>query len=229
MNLFSKGARRPSSVFDAAAQISAHQQKKEQHDMTETAFFESVSDDQMLESLQKAAITNVRADGAAAVVSWVEEGDSDLDSLDSIAFGLAGGDDDDELDDIGVEQFGDVMDAAAEFIVSVGVEPQLVESMFNGDDDAADTVFDQLDTVFGGEDTDDMIASFAVKEQMMMESVKKVIRDGEVVLVRKNKRKKRLTAAQRAALKKARMKAHTSAAKAARKKSMKLRKSRGLK
>ncbi|WP_198588962.1 hypothetical protein KP541_28060 (plasmid) [Escherichia coli O111:H8] len=50
--------------------------------------------------------------------------------------------------------------------------------------------------------------------------------NGEIKLIRKRLRKKRLTAAQKSALKKARRKAQTGAAKLARKKSMKLRRKR---
>ncbi len=53
-----------------------------------------------------------------------------------------------------------------------------------------------------------------------------MVRNGEIKLIRKRLRKKRLTAAQKSALKKARRKAQTGAAKLARKKSMKLRRKR---
>ncbi|GAL07944.1 baseplate or tail tube [Photobacterium aphoticum] len=73
-----------------------------------------------------------------------------------------------------------------------------------------------------------MIAEFGVRETLMNEAIKKVVRDGKVVTINTNKRKRKMTAAQKAALKKARLKAHSSSAKAARKKAMKTRHSRGM-
>ncbi|MGL4898780.1 MAG: hypothetical protein ACRC4U_01830, partial [Shewanella sp.] len=74
------------------------------------------------------------------------------------------------------------------------------------------------------------IAQFSVlgQHEAMLEAVKKVVRSGKVKWIKKPLRKKRINGAQRAALKKARMKSNTSAAKAKRRRSMKRRKASGL-
>lgn len=230
MNYFKAGAKRPVNTFIAGL-AQAESATKDIDNIEETAFFESVGEDSMLEAMEKIASANLRADGAAAVSAWVEDGDSDFDALDSFCFGLAGsGDDDDELSEAEAEDYNDILKAAAEFIVNVcGVSAELTTKVFAGDDDASATVFDAVESFLAGESTSDLIAEFSVRENMMMEALKKVIRNGEVVMIRTNRRKKRMTAAQKAALKKARRKAHSAAGKAARKKSLRLRKSRGMK
>ncbi|WP_419238320.1 hypothetical protein ACN08P_23135 (plasmid) [Photobacterium leiognathi subsp. mandapamensis] len=231
MSIFTEGAKRPGNIFASKVAAVEEQQPVIEQEQTETAFFESVSEDQMFEAIEKVAVANLRADGAAAVCAWIEDGDSDFDALDSFCFGLAGsGDDDDELSETEAEDYNDILKAAAEFIVNVcGCDSDTVTKSFAGDDDASATIFDQVETFIEGKSTSDLIANFSVRENMMMEALKKVIRNGEVKMIRTNRRKKRMTAAQKAALKKARRKAHSAAGKAARKKSLRLRKSRGMK
>lgn len=67
-----------------------------------------------------------------------------------------------------------------------------------------------------------------ISEEDLDEAVKKVVRDGKVVTKKTTTKKKRLTSAQKAALAKARKKAHTGAAEKARAKSNKKRASMGL-
>ena len=63
----------------------------------------------------------------------------------------------------------------------------------------------------------------------MLEAVsKKVVRDGKVTIIRKRPRPRRMTSLQKQALKKARRKAHTSIANTRRRKSIRIRKKRGL-
>ncbi|HGW3682662.1 TPA: hypothetical protein ACNIBV_004908, partial [Escherichia coli] len=63
----------------------------------------------------------------------------------------------------------------------------------------------------------------------MLEAVsKKVVRDGKVTIIRKRPRPRRMTSLQKQALKKARLKAHTSIANTRRRKSIRIRKKRGL-
>lgn len=230
MNYFKEGAKRPTNAFIAGLKQAEEATQSIDH-VDETAFFESVGEDSMLEAMEKVASANLRADGAAAVVAWIEDGDSDFDALDSFCFGLAGsGEDDDELSESEAEDYNDILKAAAEFIVNVcGVSAEQATKVFAGDDDESASVFDAVESFLDGESTSDLIAEFSVRENMMMEALKKVIRNGEVVMIRTNRRKKRMSAAQKAALKKARRKAHSAAGKASRKKSLRLRKSRGMK
>lgn len=62
----------------------------------------------------------------------------------------------------------------------------------------------------------------------LLEAMKKVVRDGEVVMVPVRRKKKRLTPAQRAALKKAQAKAHMGGAERERARSLKVRDSKGI-
>ncbi|GAL07943.1 hypothetical protein JCM19237_323 [Photobacterium aphoticum] len=72
-------------------------------------FFESMKDDVMLEAMSKAAATSMRQGAAAAVVQWIEDGDSEADAFEAMAYGLAGGDDGDELTDEQAEDFNEYL------------------------------------------------------------------------------------------------------------------------
>lgn len=230
-SIFTPGGRLPSSQLDAAFGMFAKAKKvePESDNQTETAFFESVSEDAMFEAVSKAAIVNRRADAAAAVFQWIEDGDADFDALDAIVFGLAGGTDDEELTDDEVDQYNLLLGDVGDFLVNVcELSVKDVEAMFEGDNDKAEKVFEETEEKIRVLDEAEVIAEFSVRESMMLESVKKVVRDGKIVTIKTNRRKRRMTPAQKAALKKARSKANSSAARAARKKAMRLRKSRGI-
>ncbi|HCM0798014.1 TPA: hypothetical protein N2826_003975 [Vibrio parahaemolyticus] len=205
-------------------------QKGEQNvEQTETAFFESVSDDSMLESIQKIATANERMSAGAACVQWAQGGESSFDTLDAMLFGLAGGVDDTELTDGQSAMYESLQAHASEFLMSVGgVQGHQLTEMMEGDEEVTDALFESLSTSLEGIDSDEAVAEFAVRESMMMEAKQKVIRDGKVTFINTKKRKRRMSAAQKAALKKARSKAHTGAAKAARKKANRMRSSRGM-
>ncbi|HHF2924987.1 TPA: hypothetical protein ACPJ0S_003651 [Vibrio alginolyticus] len=199
-----------------------------EQEQTETAFFESVTEDQLLESINRASTIMARQDAAAACVQWVNGGDSSIDNLDAMLFGMAGGDDDTELTDAQAALYESLQEAASEFIAQVGQpkEGDMQEAL--EDPEAADRIFESLEHGLGNVDSDEAIAEFAVRESMMLEALKKVIRDGKVTYIKTNRRKRRMSAAQKAALKKARAKAHSSSAKAARKKANRMRDSRGM-
>ncbi len=223
------------SMFDAGsvlprpfAPIKAPVVEEEPQEQTETAFFESVTEDAMLEAVSKLATSNLRQEAAAAVVQWIEGGDADFDELDSLLYGLAGGEDDEELSDSGIDAYDDLLTFAGEYIANVSSADETDIELMYDDEEAAERVFNAVESALSGVDSDESISEFAVRESMMTEAVKKVIRNGEMKLIKKPKRKRRLSSAQKAALKKARRKANTGAAKAARKKSMRKRKSRGL-
>jgi hypothetical protein len=197
-------------------------------EITETAFFESVEDDQMLESVERMAQIECRKNGAAACIEWAKGGDADFNDLDATLFGMAGGQDDVELSDGEMAMYESLQDSAAQFIAQATGETELDFPMLLEDEELSDKLFESLEQSVADMDSDEALAEFAVRESMMFEATKKVIRDGEVKLIKTKKRKRRMSAAQKAALKKARRKASTGAAKAARKKAMRLRKSRGM-
>ncbi|UTZ44594.1 hypothetical protein [Vibrio campbellii] len=199
-------------------------------DQTEKAFFESVTEDSMLESIQKAAVVNERMSAGAACIQWAQGGESSFDTLDAMLFGMAGGQDGVELTDGQAAMYESLQTHAGEFLVSVGgAQAHQLTEMLEGDEEVTDAIFESLSTALDNVDSDEAVAEFAVRESMMMEAKKKVIRDGKVTYINTKKRKRRMSAAQKAALKKARAKAHTGAAKAARKKANRMRASHGMK
>ncbi len=171
---------------------------------------------------------NDRSDAAAACVQWVSGGDADFDELDALLYGLSGGQDDKELNESQEAMYESLLDEAGDFIHQVSNAKDEDIEMMSEDDDAAERVFESLSSAISDVDTDELVAEYSVRDSMMMEATKKVIRDGVLKLVKTKKRRRRMTPAQKAALKKARMKARSGAAKAARKKSMRKRKARGL-
>ncbi|MDH0348175.1 hypothetical protein [Aeromonas dhakensis] len=198
--------------------------------VTEKAFFDSVTDKQMLDAVANVALQSARADAMAMVIEWVADGDDTAEGLDIYAQALADVDEDGEVSgDEEQAAYEQALTLMAEALVSLGVSVQVATDAMGGDDGAAAKAFVAAgDALDGDVDADDLISAFSVRESMMMDAVVKVIRDGKLKLIRKPLRKKRLSAAQRAALKKARMKANTAAARTARKKSMRMRKSRGM-
>lgn len=227
--LFGAGTTIASGTFSsgfAATQVT--EPKTNNDDITEQSMFESLSEDTMLEAVSKTALINQRADAAAAVLAWVESGDSESDELDALAFGLAGGSDDEDLTDDQVETYTDIKIQMADFAMQCGAKEKDCQAMVDGDDEAAERVFNAVESAVSDSDDDELISNFAHREALILESKKKVIRDGKVVMVNKKKRKRRMTSAQKQALKKAQRKAHSSSAKAARKKSNRIRKSRGM-
>ena len=77
-------------------------------------------------------------------------------------------------------------------------------------------------------DDDQLVSEYALKKSLVLDATQRVVRDGKVVIKRTPTHKRRLSPAQRAALKKAQKKAHSAAARRSRAKAMKLRKSRGM-
>lgn len=158
----------------------------------------------MLEAIQKAAVVGERMSAAAACVQWAHGGESSLDSLDAMLFGLAGGDADGELEltDGQAAMYESLQAHAGEFIASISdaQESDLLE-LQEGDSEVADRIFESLENGLENVDSDEAIAEFAVRESMIMEAKKAVIRDGKKVYINTRKRKRRMSAAQKAALK----------------------------
>lgn len=224
------------SMFESGARISRPFQVpeiepvQEPESISEQAFFESIDSDQMLEAISKVADSNLRQDAAATVVQWIDGGDADFDELDALLFGMVADDEEGEVDlsDAEYEVYEKLSDFAAEFILSVSSADEADVELMGDDADSAERVYSAVESALSEKDADEAIAEFAVRESLMLEAVRKVIRNGEVKYIKKRTRKRRMTAAQKAALKKARRKANTGAARAARKKSLRARKSRGM-
>ncbi|ELB2861200.1 hypothetical protein QNE90_000803 [Vibrio alginolyticus] len=224
----SKSIFQEGGLLDRPFRIPQVKQEPEVQPITEQAFFESVeTKDALFESVSAMATSQARQDAAAAVVQWVEGGDADYDELDALLFGMVeGGDSDEEveLDDIQNEQYEQLTKFASEFMATFSGVDSADVALMDEDDSAADRVYEALENALSDVNNSEAIADFAMRESVMMEAKERVIRNGKPTYINKRKRKRRMSAAQKAALKKARRKAHTSAAKASRAKSMNLRK-----
>lgn len=214
-------------IMDKIAQQEADANKSPE-EQTEKLFFESVGEDLFLEAVAKAANQTLRTNAAAAVIVWLSEGDSSFDELDALIYGFASDHDGEELSEEELEDYNAMMEYAFEFLIANGAKADQVQSI-EENADACDVVFKAVNEAIKGKDDDELVADFSVRETMMLEATKKVIRDGQVVFKKKRTKKYRQTPAQKAALKKARSKSNTAAAKANRRKSMRIRKSRGMK
>lgn len=199
---------------------------------TEEQFFSSVTEDDLLSAVSTKAGQDERSMAASILVQWASDESAELSDLDGLVFGAVLEDEDAEIEDLSDDQaqeYDALVDVVGEFAISVGASAAQVQNMIeDGDEKAALDVAEIVRTAISKNGADELIADFAVKEQMLMSAVVKVIRNGKLKFKRKRTRKVILNAAQKAGLRKARMRAHTAASKANRRKSMRIRKSRGL-
>lgn len=194
---------------------------------------ESRSEAEMDALILEAAETQLRSEAMGAVLTWVDDGDWSFDALDSLLEGLAAdeSDDEEEMDDDEAEHYEALLDAAADALEALGGDSANVDAALAGDDDAArklgQHLANRLDNVTKSDD--DLVSEFSVGGEMVVESTRRVVRNGETRRVpRRRRRKRRMTAAQRAALKKARRRANSSSARRSRKRSMRRRRQMGL-
>jgi hypothetical protein len=217
-----KGFTPPAVILPAVAEVI---------ETTEKLFFESVGNDLMLESIIQSQDTFARAQALAGVLQFGEDGGNTAQELDDLIQGLAGVDDesndvtDDEQDDY--EQSGDDV---AEALSYLGIDDATVSAALDDDnDDAAETIgmaiAKALDNI---DDQKDYISRYSVRETLMTEATVKVVRGGQVIRKKKRLKKRKMSGPQKRALKMARRKAHSGKARKARKKSNKMRSSRGL-
>lgn len=201
-------------------------------EVPEKTFFDSAeATTAMADAMDKAAMQSMRADCMAMITEWVADGDDSADSLDAYAQAMADADEDGEINpDDEQAVYECCLTMMAEAMVYLGVPANVATDAMSGDDAAAAQAFIATGDALAADGVDEeaLISEFSVRETVMLEAVVKVVRDGKVKMIRRPLRKKILSAAQRAGLKKARMKANTGAARLARRKSMKLRVSRGL-
>lgn len=217
----------PVNLMTEGQEPQAEEQEPEQEpeSISEKMLFESLDENLLTEAVSAGAEITLRSNAMASILAFADEGMTTADELDAFAVGIADADDDGEVTDPEQEDYEEALNAIADALEHVGVEPELIEKALGDDDDAAEQVAmhianyaDELD------DEDQFIANYSVREKIMTEALRKVVRDGKVKWIKKPLRKRRMSAAQKAALRKARRKANTGAAKRARRKSMNLRK-----
>lgn len=184
----------------------------------------------MFEAIENSAINTYRALGMAALIAWVDVGEPSAEDFDLTAQGMADIDEDGEVSEMEEEAYNETLFSMAQGLRYIGVDAGVVDELLAGSDKAASTAYVAMANKLEAMDIteDELIAEFSVQQEGMFEAKKKVIRDGETKWVNKPLKKRRLTAAQRAGLKKARMKSHSAAARAKRKKSMRKRAASGL-
>lgn len=190
-----------------------------------------------------------RTQAMSAVLAWVEDGDYTYTSLDEFVCGVADLDGDFEISDEEEAVYNAVWQQVPDALQTLGADESDVNEMVNSEDnDAAARIGKALSADMDETTADDeeIIAGFALGEDAVFENAsddpegrhmileatykrRKVVRDGKVQVIRKRiSGKVRLSAAQKAALRKARRKANTGAAKLARRKSMRIRSRRKL-
>lgn len=199
--------------------------------------------------LESYADSQLRSQAMSAVLGWIEDGNFTYDNLDEFVCAVADLDGDFEISEEEGDYYNSVWQQIPNALLTLGAPEDDVEKLVNGESNAAgqrvgEAVKLSLDSEKA--DDDDLIAGFAYGEDAVLENAdddpegrhmvleaaykkRKVVRDGKVVVVRKRVSGKiRLSAAQKVGLRKARRKANTGAAKLARRKSMRIRKRRGL-
>lgn len=187
------------------------------------------------EGIYEAAIADLaesqlRSEAMGIALTFVADGDYSPEYLEAMLMGFVDEDEDDDLSESETLHYEALAESLAEAFTALGASKDNARSAIAGDEEAAETLGDYLAGKLedNPKSDDEIVAKFAVEGGMVLEAKKRVIRDGKVTWIKVPTRKRRLSAAQRAALKKARMKANTSAAKRARGKAMRQRKQRGM-
>lgn len=174
----------------------------------------------------------LRSAAMSLVLAWVAMGDFSYAAFEASAAGMADFDENESLDDDEEAYLNDLLQAAADALVSAGADSANVASFLDDESDEAGAALGELlaSKMEGVTQSDeDLIAGYATSGSLILEGAIKVIRNGVVTL--KKKRigiPKRMNSLQKAALKKARSRAFTGAAKAARKKSLRIHRRMGI-
>lgn len=189
-----------------------------------------------------AELSSLRIDVAAAVASWSETDEADLetgetlaDRFDALMVGIVDADKNGELDDNELSVLDIAYNIAADIFASAGMDDADIDAMLNnGDADAAANIHELwVNTAPDGEDAElaainaaafefDADSDAAVMDAAYKKTV--AIRNGKKTIIRKRiSGTVRLSAKQKAAIKKAQRKAHSGAARMKRLKSLKKR------
>ena len=200
--------------------------------------------------IDDSADATARSQAMSAVLTWVEEGDSSANALDELIMGVADIDGDYEIGDDEEAIYNSIWANVPDAMATIGGPSDAdMNALCNDMDDAAGArVMAALSGVLDADDApddDSLIQGFANGEDALMECVRdgseqgmileatykkmKIVRGGKLVVAKKRvSGTVRLSAAQKAGLKKARRKAFSSASKMKRAKSLRIRKRRGM-
>ncbi len=195
--------------------------------------------------MEAAELSRLKIDVAATIAEWTETDDDDLDAgesradrFDALMIGLADADKNGDLSDDELNLLDIAYNVAYDILLAKGVSEDDADAMLNeGDAQAAEFIHELLvNTAADGEDAElDEINNFAFdsdSDAAVMDAAYKrtvAIRNGKKTIIRKRiSGMVRLTAKQKAAIRKAQRKAHSGKARMSRLKSMKKRRSMGL-
>lgn len=182
------------------------------------------------------AAQQLRSQAMATVLNWSEQGDYSFQALSDsvITMNDMDGESDEaaESTDEEDQEYTDLLTAAGYAFIALGADSSNVQAFIEGENDDEGAKLGAFLSTKLNDVTDDdetIIANYAVGGDLVMESMVKVIRGGQLVFKKKRiGRPHKMTSLQRAGLKKARSKAFSGAARMARKKSMRIRIKRGL-
>lgn len=197
----------------------------------------------------EAVETDLRAIAATIALEWAQGDDHSYDALDAYVLDAAGIDEDSEVTEDDEDFYNEVWGEVADALVFLGADETAVTELCDKEDSSAGASVaeavkgglvaegapsdEAIVMEFAAGDNYDVFKSiYEGAEGDLFEAAyrkKKVVRDGKVVKINKRVSGRiRLSAAQKAGLRAARRKANTAVARLHRRKSMKLRKQRGL-
>lgn len=207
-------------------------------------------EDLILDAVDESADSTARSQAMSAVLTWVDEGDSSANALDELIMGVADLDGDYEIGDDEEAIYNGIWANVPDAMATIGgpSDADIMSLCNDMDDDAGAKVMAALSDSLNADDAPDddaLIQGFANGEDAVMEHAKdgtaqgmileatykkmKVVRGGKLVVAKKRiSGTVRLSAAQKAGLKKARRRAFSSAAKMKRAKSLRMRTRRGM-
>jgi len=207
---------------------------------------DSTSDADKMQTLDGAddhTLRDIRMSAVAAIQQWAEtddldDGENSGDRLMALFVGIADANKDGEITEEEQGVLDVALNAAWDYLIKLGVSEDDTETLLNDwDEDTAERVRDLVASELpegedeAGADIDNFVFSAEDQEPALDAVYKKklVIRGGKKVRI--NKRisgKVRLSAKQKVAIRKARMKSHSAGAMMRRMKSMRLRRKTGL-
>jgi hypothetical protein len=187
---------------------------------------------------------DIKLKAVASIYEWVEtdnlgEGETNADRLMALIVGIADADKNGEITDDEAVVLDIALNAAADYLVSIGVDEEDVSLLLNDwDSDAADRVMELVASTLpdSEEDAMDKMDDFVFGEkdqEPVLDAVYKktaAIRNGKKVLLKKRiSGTVRLSGAQKVAIKKMQRKSHSAGAQIKRMKSMMKRKKMNIK
>jgi hypothetical protein len=188
---------------------------------------------------------NIRTLAVASVQEWCETGDLEgeegsADRLIAMLIGIADENKDGELSEDEQEVAGMAMEAAADYLASKGVSDEDLDALFGDDIAASNSAGDRIcewlkEKLPDGDAADEELDGFTFDADALSPALDAVykkrfaVRAGRKVIVRKRvSGTVRLSAAQKVAIRKARMKSQSAGARMRRMKSAKLSRKMGL-